>query len=96
MFLDEATLGRNKVWAGQALAALREAQAPGGRVLRSSPGAQSLNRRLRPESHRAGRTIWIVDAHSCGKGFVVRADEMLTPFVELERAIHEFAVSLSF
>jgi len=28
------------------------------------------------------------------KRFVVRADKMLTAFVELERAIHEFAVSL--
>jgi hypothetical protein len=35
-----------------------------------------------------GRTIWIVDAHlDDGKGFVVRADEMLTAFVELESAI---------
>jgi hypothetical protein len=41
-----------------------------------------------------GRTIWIVDAHGYGKRFVVRADELLTAFVELERAIHEFAVSL--
>jgi hypothetical protein len=41
-----------------------------------------------------GRTIWIVDAHSCAKRFIVRADEKLTMFVELERAIHEFAVSL--
>ena len=41
-----------------------------------------------------GRTIWIVDAHGYGKRFVVRADEMLTAFVELETAIHEFAVSL--
>jgi hypothetical protein len=41
-----------------------------------------------------GRTIWIVDAHGYGKRFIVRADEMLTPFVELQRAIHEFAVSL--
>ena len=40
-----------------------------------------------------GRTIWIVDAHGYGKRFVVRADEMLTAFLELERAIHEFAVS---
>ena len=41
------------------------------------------------------RTIWIVDAHrDDGKRFVVRADEMLTAFVELQRAIHEFAVSL--
>jgi hypothetical protein len=41
-----------------------------------------------------GRTIWIVDAHSYGKRFIVRADEMLTAFVELERAIHKFAVDL--
>ena len=42
---------------------------------------------------REGRTIWIVDAHGYGKRFVVRADERLTAFVELQRAIHEFAVS---
>jgi hypothetical protein len=41
-----------------------------------------------------GRTIWIVDAHGYGKHFIIRADEMLTAFVELQRAIHEFAVSL--
>jgi hypothetical protein len=41
-----------------------------------------------------GRTIWIVDAHGYGKRFIVRADEMITVFVELETAIHEFAVSL--
>jgi len=41
-----------------------------------------------------GRTIWIVDAHGYGKRFIVRADEMLTAFVEMEKAIHEFAVSL--
>ena len=41
----------------------------------------------------AGRTIWIVDAHrDDGKRFVVRADEKLTAFVELERAIYEFAL----
>jgi hypothetical protein len=35
-----------------------------------------------------GRTIWIVDAHrGDGKRFVVRADEKLTAFVELESAI---------
>ena len=33
-----------------------------------------------------GRTIWIVDAHrGHGKRFVVRADELLTAFLELER-----------
>jgi hypothetical protein len=41
------------------------------------------------------RTIWIVDAHrGDGRRFVVRADEKLTAFMELERAIHAFAVSL--
>ena len=39
-----------------------------------------------------GRTIWIVDAHGYGKRFIVRAEEILTAFVELERAIHRFAV----
>ena len=35
-----------------------------------------------------GRTIWIVDAHrSDGKRFIVRADEKLTAFLELESAI---------
>ena len=41
-----------------------------------------------------GRTIWIVEAHGYGKRFIVRADEMLTAFVEVERAIHRFAVNL--
>ena len=41
-----------------------------------------------------GRTIWIVDAYGYGKRFIVHADEKLTAFLELERAIHEFAVSL--
>ena len=35
-----------------------------------------------------GRTIWIVDAHrDDGKRFIVRADEKLTAFLELERAV---------
>ena len=34
-----------------------------------------------------GRTIWIVDAHGYGKRFIVRADEKLTAFIELEAAI---------
>ena len=34
-----------------------------------------------------GRTIWIVDAHrDDGKRYVVRADEKLTAFMELESA----------
>ena len=41
-----------------------------------------------------GRTIWIVDAHrDNGKRFVVRSDEMLTAFLELERITHQLAVS---
>jgi hypothetical protein len=40
-----------------------------------------------------GRTIWIVDAHrDNGKRFVVRSDEMLTAFLELERITHELAL----
>ena len=38
-----------------------------------------------------GRTIWIVDAYGYGKRFIVRSNEILTAFVELESAIHEFA-----
>jgi len=44
--------------------------------------------------NREGQTIWIVDAHGYGNLFIVRADEILTAFAELQRAIHEFAVSL--
>jgi hypothetical protein len=35
-----------------------------------------------------GRTIWIVDAHrGDGRRHVVRADEKLSAFLELERAV---------
>ena len=38
------------------------------------------------DSH--GRTIWIADAQrGDGKRFVMRADEKLTAFLELERAV---------
>ena len=41
------------------------------------------------------RTTWIVDAHrDDGKRFVVRADEKLKAFVELESAPGDFADSL--
>ena len=33
-----------------------------------------------------GRTIWIADAHSDGKRFIVRSEEKLTAFLELELA----------
>ena len=49
---------------------------------------------LRVFVDREGRTIWIVAAHGYGNRFIVRADEILTAFVELQRAIHEFAVDL--
>jgi hypothetical protein len=35
-----------------------------------------------------------VNVRRYGKRFIVRADEMLTAFMELQGAIHEFAVSL--
>ena len=40
----------------------------------------------------SGRTIWIVDAHGYGKRFIVRAEEILTAFLETETAIHQLAV----
>ena len=40
---------------------------------------------------REGRTIWIADAHrGDGKRFVLRADEKLTAFVELESTIRAY------
>jgi hypothetical protein len=37
-----------------------------------------------------GRSIWIVDAHrDDGKRFIVRADEKLAAFLELESALRE-------
>ena len=41
-----------------------------------------------------GQTLWIVDAHGYGKRFIMRVEEILTAFLGLERAIHEFAVDL--
>jgi hypothetical protein len=38
--------------------------------------------------NREGRTIWIADAHrDDGKRFIVRADEKLMAFLELESAV---------
>jgi hypothetical protein len=40
-----------------------------------------------------GRTLWIVDAHrDDGKRFVVRSDELLTAFLELEKVTRELAL----
>jgi len=42
-----------------------------------------------------GRTVGIANAHrGDGKRLIVRADELLIAFLELERAIDQFAVSL--
>jgi hypothetical protein len=43
-----------------------------------------------------GSTIWIVDAHRDGKRFVVRADEKLAAFLEVESAIRRASVKISF
>jgi hypothetical protein len=41
-----------------------------------------------------GRTLWIVDAHrDDGKRFVVRSDELLNAFLELERITHELVAA---
>jgi hypothetical protein len=41
-----------------------------------------------------GQTIFVVDAHcDDGRRFVVRSDEKLTAFLELERITHKLAVS---
>ena len=37
--------------------------------------------------HSNGRTIWIADARRDGIRFIVRSDEKLTAFLELESAI---------
>ena len=42
-----------------------------------------------------GRTIWIADAHrGGGKRFVVRADEKLTAFLELQSVIEKVSAQL--
>jgi hypothetical protein len=41
-----------------------------------------------------GGTIWVVDAHrGDGKRFIVRADEELTAFMELEATVELFSAS---
>jgi hypothetical protein len=36
-----------------------------------------------------GRTIWIVDAHGYGMRFIVRADEILTAFLDLQSTVSD-------
>ncbi|PYK11530.1 MAG: hypothetical protein DME65_07035, partial [Verrucomicrobia bacterium] len=44
-----------------------------------------------------GRTVWTVDAdRDNGKRFVIRSDELLTAFREVERITHELALSALF
>jgi hypothetical protein len=43
-----------------------------------------------------GRTIWIVEAHRGERRFIVRADEKLAAFVEVESAIRRASVKISF
>jgi hypothetical protein len=54
---------------------------------RNRPRACALRSRCQSDRKRESR-------HRGGKRFVVRADEILTAFLELERAIHQFAVDL--
>ena len=62
-------------------------------ILKWSAGWSAFSQRrlelgLRLSDDASGRTIWIADAHrDDGKRFVVRADEKLTAFMELEWAI---------
>ena len=42
---------------------------------------------LSAQELKGAERSWIVDAHGYGKRFIVRADEILTAFVELERAL---------
>ena len=42
-----------------------------------------------------GRTIWIVDVHrDDGNRFIVRADEKLTAFLQLDTAIRNFSAGV--
>jgi hypothetical protein len=63
-------------------------------------GIRAGQRALISSSHSTRRWgVGSLDSQNTGRGddgkrFVVHADEMLTAFVELQRAVHEFAVSL--
>ena len=77
---------------------------PGGEQKRQNPPREVTGEIIADNLHDAGwslgwvsavdlqgRTIWIVDAHGYGKRFVLRAEEILTAFVELESAIRLIA-----
>jgi hypothetical protein len=43
---------------------------------------------FRKRNDACGRTIWIADAHrDDGNRFIIRADEKLTAFLQLERSL---------
>jgi len=46
--------------------------------------SKAKRKKAATSADREGRTIWIAVAHRDRKRFVVRADEMLTAFVEVE------------
>jgi hypothetical protein len=49
---------------------------------------------FRKRNHACGRTLWIADAHrDDGKRYVVRVNEKLADFLELESAIPDLLVS---
>src|SRR4029077_10102258 len=51
---------------------------------------------FRKRNHACGQMIWIADAHRDDeKRYVVHADDILTAFLELESAIHQFAATCS-
>jgi hypothetical protein len=57
---------------------------PDGLVLRTKSGISKV---YFTALDREGHTIWIVDAHRDRTRFIVRADEKLTAFLELERDV---------
>jgi len=66
-----------------------------GKAIRDGDAGDGDVRRCMATTDGKGRQFWVVAAERENAGrFIVRADEKLSAFVELERGIHEFAVSL--
>jgi hypothetical protein len=71
--------------AKEAESAAREVLCKSSLTISAKPGG--VGAASQPVGSR-GRTIFVADAHrGDGKGFVVRADEKLTAFLELEAAV---------
>ena len=62
---------------------MRQCEVLGNHRRQSHDAGWSLGRVSAVDSE--GRTIWIVDAHGYGKRFIVRADEKLTAFWNLNQ-----------